>query len=62
LNLAAASLDNFHLFAFRLGLAYRAIQIPLAIGLAAAQQYSCLATPIPKYKMGRKVVLLRLPK
>lgn len=52
LNLAAAQLD-----AISFGIAgtpYRAIQIPLAIGLAAAQAAVVLATPIPKYKMGRK--------
>jgi hypothetical protein len=52
LNLAAAELD-----AISFGIAgtpYRAIQIPLAIGLAAAQAAVVLAAPIPKYKMGRK--------
>ena len=52
MNLAAAQLD-----AISFGIAgtpYRAIQIPLAIGLAGAQAAVVLATPIPKYKMGRK--------
>jgi hypothetical protein len=35
---------QFHLV---LGTPYRAIQIPLAIGLAAAQAAVVLATPIP---------------
>ena len=53
LNLAAAELDAI---SFGIGgTPYRAIQIPLAIGLAAAQAAVVLATPIPKYKMGRKV-------
>lgn len=52
LNLAAAELDAI---SFGIGgTPYRAIQIPLAIGLAAAQAAVVLATPIPKYKMGRK--------
>ena len=52
LNLAAATLDAI---TFGVGgNVYRAIQIPLAIGLAAAQAAVVVATPIPKYKMGRK--------
>lgn len=52
LNLAAAELDAI---TFGIGgTPYRAIQIPLAIGLAAAQAAVVLATPIPKYKMGRQ--------
>lgn len=52
LNLAAAQLDAISFGTA--GTPYRAIQIPLAIGLAAAQTAVVLATPIPKYKMGRK--------
>lgn len=52
LNLAAATLDAI---SFGVGgNIYRAVQIPLAIGLAAAQAATVLATPLPKYKMGRK--------
>ena len=52
LNLAAATLDAI---TFGVGgNVYRAIQIPLAIGLATAQAAVVVATPIPKYKMGRK--------
>lgn len=52
LNLAAAELDAISFGTA--GTPYRAIQIPLAIGLAAAQAAVVLATPLPKYKMGRK--------
>ena len=52
LNLAAATIDAI---SFGIGgNIYRAVQIPLAIGIAAAQAATVLATPIPKYKMGRK--------
>lgn len=52
INLAAAQLD-----AISFGIAgtpYRAIQIPLAIGVATAQAAAVLAAPVPKYKHGRK--------
>ena len=52
LNLAAATIDAISFGTA--GTPYRAIQIPLAIGLAVAQAATVLATPIPKYKMGRK--------
>lgn len=52
INLAAA---NLNAVSFGIaGSAYAAIQIPLAIGLAAAQAAVVLASPLPKYKMGRK--------
>jgi TP901 family phage tail tape measure protein len=36
------------------GTPYRAIQIPIAIGIAAAQAANVLLAPLPKYKLGRK--------
>ena len=53
INLAASELDAISFGTA--GSPYRAIQIPLAIGIAATQAATVLATPIPKaYKMGRK--------
>jgi len=52
INLAAAALDSI---TFGVGgAAYRIANIPLAIGTAAAQTATILATPLPKYKDGRK--------
>lgn len=52
LNLAAAAIDAI---SFGIGgNIYRSVQIPLAIGLATAQAATVLATPVPKYKGGRK--------
>ena len=51
INLAAASIDAV---TFGIGgSAYRALNIPLAIGSSALQIGSVLARPIPKYKHGR---------
>jgi hypothetical protein len=52
INLAAANLNSISYGIA--GSAYAAIQIPLAIGIAAAQAAVVLATPLPKYKTGRK--------
>lgn len=55
INKAAAAMDFYAAFGFGVaGAAYRAIQIPLAIGTAAIQTGAILATPLPKYKHGRK--------
>lgn len=55
INKAAAAMDFYAAFGFgAAGAAYRAIQIPLAIGTAAIQTGTVLATPLPKYKTGRK--------
>ena len=52
INAAAAAIDAVSFGTA--GTPYRAIQIPLAIGTAAVQAGSILATPLPKYKDGRK--------
>lgn len=52
INLAAAQLDAISLGTA--GTPYRAIQIPLAIGLSAAQTALVLASPLPKYEEGTK--------
>lgn len=52
INLAAAQLDAISFGTA--GTPYRAIQIPLAIGVATAQSALVLAQPLPKYKGGRK--------
>ena len=49
INLAAAQMDALIPFS---GVPYRAIQIPLAIGVAAAQTALVLAQPLPKYEKG----------
>jgi hypothetical protein len=55
INKAAAAMDFYAAFGFgAAGATYRAIQIPLAIGTAAIQTGTVLATPLPKYKTGRK--------
>lgn len=55
INLAAAEMDALAAFLFGgAGAAHRGIQIPLAIGTAAAQSAVILATPLPKYKEGTK--------
>lgn len=55
IQLAAMEIDALTPFAFgAIGASYRAVQIPLAIGVAAAQGATILATPLPKYKHGRK--------
>lgn len=55
INKAAAEMDFFAAYGFGVaGATYRAIQIPLAIGTAAIQTGTVLATPLPKYKTGRK--------
>jgi TP901 family phage tail tape measure protein len=55
INLAAAEMDALAAYGFgAAGGVYRGIQIPLAIGTAAAQAAVVLATPLPKYKYGRK--------
>ena len=52
INLAAATIDAV---SFGIGgNAYRGFQIPFAIGIAAVQAATVLATPLPKYKHGRK--------
>jgi TP901 family phage tail tape measure protein len=50
INLAAAQLDAITFGTG--GTPYRAIQIPLAIGLSAAQTALVLASPLPKYEEG----------
>jgi len=50
INLAAAQLDAITFGTS--GTPYRAIQIPLAIGLSAAQTALVLASPLPKYEQG----------
>jgi len=50
IQLAAAQLDAISLGTA--GTPYRAIQIPLAIGVAAAQTALILAQPLPKYEKG----------
>lgn len=52
INLAAAQLDAITFGTG--GSPYRAIQIPLAIGLSAAQTALVLASPLPKYEEGTK--------
>lgn len=52
INLAAAQLDAISFGTG--GTPYRAIQIPLAIGLSAAQTALVLAAPLPKYEEGTK--------
>jgi len=52
INLAARALDAVSLGT--LGLPYQGLQTGLAIGVAAAQTATILATPLPKYKDGRK--------
>lgn len=52
INLAAAQLDAISFGTA--GTPYRAIQIPLAIGLSAAQTALVLASPLPKYEEGTK--------
>lgn len=52
INLAAAAIDALTLGVG--GSVYRGVQIPLAIGIAAAQTATVLATPPPKYKDGRE--------
>jgi len=52
INLAAANLNAISFGVA--GTAFAAIQIPMAIGISAAQAAAVLATPLPKYKMGRK--------
>lgn len=52
INLAGAQLDAISFGTA--GIPYRSIQIPLAIGLAAAQTATVLLTPLPKYKDGTK--------
>jgi hypothetical protein len=52
INLAAANLNAISFGVA--GTAFATIQIPLAIGIAAVQAATVLATPLPKYKMGRK--------
>lgn len=55
INLAAAAMDAITPYAFgAVGLAYRGINIPLAIGVAAVQLGNILATPLPKYEKGTK--------
>lgn len=55
INKAAAAMDFYAAFGFGVaGGSYRAINIPLAIATAAAQAATVLATPLPKYKTGRK--------
>jgi len=49
INLAAAQMDALIPFS---GVPYRAIQVPLAIGVAAAQTALVLAQPLPKYEKG----------
>lgn len=50
INLAAAEIDAI---SFGIGgNVYRAVQIPLAIGIAAAQTIAVLATPIPQFAKG----------
>lgn len=52
INLAAAQLDAISFGTA--GTPYRAIQIPLAIGISAAQTALVLAAPLPKYEEGTK--------
>lgn len=53
INAAAAAMDAITPYAFgAVGLAYRGLQIPLAIGVAAAQSASVLLAPIPQYEKG----------
>ncbi len=52
IQLAAAQIDGLTLGIG--GSIYRAVQIPLAIGTAAVQTATVIATPLPKYKDGRK--------
>lgn len=55
INLAAAQMDALAAFGFgAVGASYRGLQIGLAIGVAAAQTATILATPLPKLKDGRK--------
>lgn len=53
INAAAAAMDAITPFAFgATGAGFRGIQLPLAIGLSAAQTALVLAQPLPKYEKG----------
>lgn len=53
INAAAAAMDAVTPFALgATGISYRAIQLPLAIGLSAAQTALVLSAPLPKYEKG----------
>jgi len=55
INLAAIEIDALTPYAFgSVGAAYRAVQIPLAVGTSVAQAAVVLATPLPKLKKGRE--------